>query len=160
MNAAAAAVVSRRSKPGIHPFARRSTLVSSFQPQASSIRRLIGTPERLETLATCRKQSTGYTSNRYRSRQRPTMLRSPFAAHYSRITTYPLGSFLPETAFRVEIHVTYRKQTTGNPSTRDASRPTSPRARLPLRLANLRELLIQTMDGKISGYALYTKKHH
>lgn len=158
MNAAAAAVVSRRSKPGSRPFARRSTLVSSFQPQASSIRRLIGTPERLKTRATCRKQSIGDTSNRYRSRQRP---RSPFAAHYSRITTYPLHvhAFLPETAFRVEPHVTYRKQTTGNPSTRDTSRPASPRARLLICLANLRELLIQTMNGKIAGYALYTKKH-
>jgi hypothetical protein len=41
---------------------------SSLQRPASSIRRLIGTRERLETHVSYRKQSVGYTSNRYTSR--------------------------------------------------------------------------------------------
>jgi hypothetical protein len=41
---------------------------SNIQPLISNLENLIGTPERLETPVSHRKQTFGYTSNRYRSR--------------------------------------------------------------------------------------------
>ena len=77
---------------------------------------LIGTPERLKTHATHRKQTTAHTSNRYSSH-----LASAHVLHGFPETRRVWGP-LPETANRVETHLSHRKQTIGCLSTRDGSR--------------------------------------
>jgi hypothetical protein len=110
---------------------------------------LIGTAERLESLATHRKQTIATHSNRYRSRQGSRFLSRWFTltkdvltpAKFSSSSLQPLAprmstavpgahralawQNLPETANRVEAHVSHRKQTMATPSTRDAARARS-----------------------------------
>jgi hypothetical protein len=94
--------------------------------------RLIGTPERLETRLSHTKQTKATRSNRYSSHL-PVL---PFTNHQSRITSHQSRCLpgalnaafrvgaekLPDTANRVETHVTRRKQTIGYASTRHSSR--------------------------------------
>jgi hypothetical protein len=85
---------------------------------------LIGTRERLETCVSYRKQTGGYTSNRYSSHRR--------SAKYPSSSLQPLASNhqnLPDTPERVETCVSCRKQTIAPSSTRHASR--SPLVRFP-----------------------------
>ncbi len=112
------------------------TGVSNAPPR---LRALIGTPERLESFVTYRKQTIETHSNRYRSRGDShllsrwfTLARKAFARanhtpwlptnRHSPVTPH---RSLPETAERVETRVSHRKQTAATPSTRDTLRDTS-----------------------------------
>jgi hypothetical protein len=108
------------------PFApARHKHSSSLQLLASNFWNLIGTPERLETRLSHRKQTTAYPSNRYTSRPpvghsalRPGPV---FTSHHSPVTTHAFAP-LPETPNRVETPVSCRKQTAVTCSTRDRTR--------------------------------------
>jgi hypothetical protein len=89
---------------------------------------LIGTPERLETYVSHRKQKIGHQSNRYRSCDRfarflAAELRAVRKAAAPRLRWRRGDAVrLPETANRVEMHVSHRKQRIGYVSTRDGTR--------------------------------------
>jgi hypothetical protein len=109
-----------------HPRLRRP---SNGLPETRRVLgKLIDTPERLETRVSRRKQSIGYTPNRYSFY----LTISLFPGCSASSLQFPASSFqnLPETAFRVETHVSHRKQTTAYRSTRDGSR--LPKLRLSL----------------------------
>jgi hypothetical protein len=127
---------------------------SSLQPPASDFRGLIGTPQRLRTHLSYRKQTIGSPPNppnRYSSRlpdSRPrgpsrvvilspsqrtknpssyelSQNRLPATASRQRNGLHTNYARLPETANRVETHVSYRKQTIATCSTRDGTRASS-----------------------------------
>jgi hypothetical protein len=89
---------------------------------SSNLPNLIGTRKRLETPLTHRKQKIATRSNRYSSHF---IISRPSSTCWS-ASSVPLPASnlqnLPETANRVETHVTHRKQTIGCMATRDRSR--------------------------------------
>ncbi len=97
---------------------------------------LIGTPERLETRVTCRKQTTATHSNRYTFH--PGLTSLPLKHRPSSLQSSPVSGILstevpsapralgwkklPELPDRVETRPSHRKQGIGYRSTRDTSR--------------------------------------
>jgi hypothetical protein len=147
-------IVRPRTPAAPHSFAsarRPKPRSSSLQPPASDFRGLIGTPQRIKTHLSYRKQTIGSPPNRYSSHlpnSRPrgpsrvvilspsqrtknpssyelSQNRLPAAASRQRNSLHTNYARLPETVNRVETQVSCRKQTMAACSTRDGSRASS-----------------------------------
>lgn len=105
------------------PLRKRSAILlpTSYESRVTDHVALIGTPQRLETHASHRKQTAGAPPNRYSSHRGSVSLRSPSAADSGRKALRSSGR-LPDTANRVETCVTHSKQKAATRSTRDRSR--------------------------------------